>query len=69
MDKNSIKCCNEDSDKGCILEVDVKYPKHLHDLQSGLPFLLERMQAEKCCKLAYNLHDKGKYAGHISTLK
>lgn len=67
--KNSIKCCNKDSDKRYILEVDVKYPKHLHDLQSGLPFFLERMQTEKCGKLAHNLHDKEKYAVYISTLK
>ena len=35
---------NEDSDKGYILEVVVKYPKDLHDLHSNLPFLPERMK-------------------------
>ena len=29
---------NENKIKGHILEVDVKYPKKLHDLHSDLPF-------------------------------
>ena len=30
---------DEDSNKGYIFEVDVGYPKDLHNLQSDLPFL------------------------------
>ena len=30
---------DEDSNKGYIFEVDVAYPKDLHNLQSDLPFL------------------------------
>lgn len=30
---------DEDSDEGYILEVDVKYPKKLQELQSDMPFL------------------------------
>ena len=41
-----------------ILEVDVVYPKHLHDLHSDLPFLPERMKIDKCNKLVCNLYDK-----------
>ena len=29
--KDFIINCDEDSDKGYILEVDVEYPKYLHD--------------------------------------
>ena len=29
-----MKILYEDSDKGCILDVDLKYLKNLHDLQS-----------------------------------
>ena len=39
-----IKNYDEDNDKGYILEVDVEYPKNLHDLHSDLPFLPERMK-------------------------
>ena len=34
-----IKSYNENSDLGYLLEVDVSYPKHLHELHRDLPFL------------------------------
>ena len=58
FDENFIKNYDEDSDKGYILQVDVEYPKNLHDLHSDLPFLPERMEINKCSKLACNLYDK-----------
>ena len=64
-----IKNYDKDSDKGFILEVDVEYPKHLHDLQGGLPFLPERMKIDKCNKLVCNLYDKKEYVVHIRSLK
>ena len=64
-----IKNFDEDSDKGYILEVDVEYPKNLHDLHSDLPFLSERMKIDKCSKLVCNLHDKKRYVVHIRSLK
>ena len=36
IDKEFIKNYDEDNDKGYILEVDVKYPRKLHDLHSDL---------------------------------
>ena len=64
-----IKNYNENDKKGYILEVDVKYPKKLHDLHSDLPFLPERMKINKCKKLICNLCDKKKYVVHINSLK
>ena len=64
-----IKNYDEDSDKGYILEVDVKYPKKLHDLHSDLPFSPERMKIDKCKKLVCNLNNKKDYVVHIRSLK
>ena len=37
-----IKECDENSDKGYFLDVDVEYPKSLFSFQKDLPFLPER---------------------------
>ena len=58
FNENVIKNYDEDSDKGYILELDVKYPKRLHNLNYDLPFLPERMKINNCNKLVYNLYDK-----------
>ena len=63
-----IKNYDEDSDEGYILEVDVEYPKRLHDFHNDLPFLPERKKVKKC-KLVCNLYDKSNYVTHIRTLK
>ena len=69
IDEDFIKNYNKDSDKGYILEVDVEYPKNLHDLHSDLPFLPEGMKIDKCNKVVCNLHDKKSYVIHIRSLK
>ena len=58
INEEFIKNCDEDNDKGYILEVDVKYPKKLHDLRIDLPFLPKRMKIDKCKKLVCNLRNK-----------
>ena len=58
FDEEFIKNSNEDNKKAYIFEVDVEYPKYLHDLHSNLPFLPESMKTDKCNKLVCNLYDK-----------
>ena len=60
---------DENSNKGYILEVNVEYPKNLHNLDSDLPFLTERVKIDKCNKLLCNLYDKEIYFVHIRSLK
>ena len=69
INEEFIKNYNENDKKGYILEVDVKYPKELHDLHSDLPFLPERIEMNKCKKLVCNLYNKKKYVAHINLLK
>ena len=69
IDEDFIKNYDKNSDKGYILEVDVKYPKNLHDLHSDLPFVPERMKTDKYHKLVCNLYDKKNYVVHIRSLK
>ena len=69
FNEDFIKNYDEGSNKGHILEVDVKYPKRLHNLYCGLPFLPERINIEKSNKLVCNLYDKKKYVAYIRTIK
>ena len=62
FDKDSIKNYSEDTDEGYFLEVDVQYPKQLHDLHNDLPILPVKMKIEKVEKRLVNLHDEKEYA-------
>ena len=69
INEEFIKNFDENDIKAYILEVDVKYPKRLHELHSDLPFLSERMEVNKCKKLICNLFNKKKHVVHINALK
>ena len=69
IDEKFTKNYDEDSDKGYIFEVDVKYPRRLHDLHSDLQFLPKRIKIDKCKKLVCNLRNKKKYVVYIRSLK
>ena len=56
------------TDKGYMLEVDVSYPRELHDLHNNLPFMCERMMINGVEKLVPNLKDKKNYVIHIKAL-
>ena len=60
---------DEESNIGYIFEIDIKYPKNLHDLHSDLPFLRERMKINKYRSLVCNLYDKRNYVGPLKALK
>ena len=53
----------------CILEVDLEYPKELHDLHNDYPLCPERVKCDKGVeKLIPNLRDKTKYVIHYKNL-
>ena len=54
----------------CVLEVDLEYPKELHDLHNDYPLAPESIMCEnKVEKLIPNLRDKEKYVIHYKNLK
>ena len=53
----------------CILEVDLEYPKSLHDLHNDYPLAPEQVEVNKVKKLIPNLGDKKKYVIHYENLK
>ena len=54
--------------KGYLLEVDVEYPKELHENYNELPFLTERMKIGRVEKVVPNPKDKKGYVVHIKAL-
>ena len=58
----------KDADKGYLLEVDVAYPRELHDYHNDLPFMCERMVINGVEKLVPNLYYKKRYVIHIRAL-
>ena len=66
FDGEFVRNYDENSNKRHILEVTIDYPKYLHDLQSDLPFLQERMKINKCNKFVCNLYDKKLCCSHKS---
>ena len=59
----------ETDGNGCILEVDLEYPKEFHNLHNDYPLAPERLMVNKVEKLVPNLWDKNKYVLHYQHLK
>ena len=68
VNPNEISELATRTDKGYILEVDVSYPKDLHNSHNDLPFMCERMEINGVEKLVPNLRDKKNYVIHIQAL-
>src|SRR5699024_5691870 len=54
--------------KGCVLVVDLKYPKELHDSHNDLPFCPQQVEMNGNRKLIPNLYDKKDYVIHYKNL-
>ena len=52
-----------------ILEVDLEYPRSLHDLHNDYPLAPEHIRVNKIDKLIPNLWDKNNYVIHYENLK
>ena len=60
---------NNACSSGCILEVDLKYPKEIHDLHNDYPLAPERLKIGGVEKLIPNLCDKKNYVVYHEALK
>ena len=57
------------SEKGYLLEVDVRYPRELHDSHNDLPFMCQCMVINGVGKLIPNLYYKKRYVIYIRALE
>ena len=53
----------------CILEVDLEYPRSLHDLHSDYPLAPEQIEVNRVDRLISNLWNKKEYVIHYENLK
>ena len=68
VNPNEISELATRTDKSYLLEVDVSYPKELHNPHNDLPFMCEWMEINGVEKLVPNLRDKKNYVIHIQAL-
>ena len=68
VNQNEISELATRTDKGYLLEVDVSYPRELHNPHNDLPFMCERVEINGVEKLVLNLRDKKNYVIHIQAL-
>ena len=61
----------EKQNEAYVLEVDLEYPKELHDKHNDYPLACERFQpiGDNCPKLCGTFHDKKDYIVHIKNLQ
>lgn len=72
FDVDKILNIADDSETGCIFEVDLEYPDNIHDLHSDFPFCPEHLtppNSKNVKKLMLTLHNKKNYIIHYRMLK
>ena len=60
---------NTEDDTAYILQVDLEYPKELHDVHNDYPLAPEPFKIKKIDKLTTNLYNKTKYILHLKNLQ
>ena len=65
---DDVRVLLNSSEKGYLLEVDIRYPRELHDYHNDLPFMCGRMVIGGVEKLVSNLHHKKRYVIHVRAL-
>ena len=68
VNPNEIRKLAKREDKGYLLEVDISYPRDLHNSHNDFPFMCECMDINSVEKLVPNLRDKKGYIIHIRAL-
>ena len=68
VNPNEISELATRTDKCYVMEVDVSYPRELHNQHNDFPFMCERMEINGVEKLVPNLKDKKNYVIHIQAL-
>ena len=72
MEENEIKKWEEFVEKegvGCVLEVDLEYPRELHDFHNDYPLAPESLEIGGVKKLNPNLRDKKSMVLHGKSLQ
>ena len=67
--KRIVNELSKGKDHGYLLEVDVVYPRKLHDYHNDLPFMCGKMKINGVEKLVPNLYYERKYVIHIKALE
>ena len=67
--KERLQNWKSSSKKGYIIELDLEYPKELHDLHNSYPLAPEKIKVGTVDKLIPNLYDKKNYICHIKNLQ
>ena len=69
VDPGGVKGLSAREDQGYLMEVDVSYPRELHDNHNDLPFMYNRMKISGVEKLVTDVYYKRKYVIHIRVLQ